>query len=156
MLRRRSLEVWVGVFITLSFMSLLFILFYATSYDGIIKQKGYTLVGSFDDISGLHVRAPIRIAGVKVGEVKKIKLNHKSYRADVHLYIDDPTLKLSEDSSLSVMTDGLLGAKFLSIVPGYGEEILYPEQYFVHTNSALILEKLLGKLLFSLPSKKAE
>ena len=150
MLRRRALEVWVGVFIVVSFVSMAFILFYATSYEGISRSSGYVLVGSFDDISGLHVRAPVRIAGVKIGEVKRISLNTKSFKADVHLYIDNSKLKLAEDSSLSVNTDGLLGAKFLSVSPGYGDELLEPGAHFVHTNSALILEKLLGSLIFNL------
>lgn len=103
------------------------------------------LKATFDDIGGLSVRAPVRIAGVKVGQVSAIDLDDE-LRATVYLEVESD-LELSIDSSAAIRTSGLLGDQFISVELGAEDEILADGEEFAFTESALSIDKLVGRLV---------
>ena len=103
------------------------------------------LKATFDDIGGLSARAPVRIAGVKVGQVSGIELN-EDLRATVSLEVE-PDLGVSIDSSAAIRTAGLLGDQFISVELGAEDEVLGDGEEFSFTESALSIDKLVGRLV---------
>ena len=112
------------------------------SYTG---DAGFQLVAIFDDIGGLSQRSPVKISGVKVGQVAEIALD-EDLRARVALDLD-PGLELPIDSSAAIRTAGLLGDQFVSLEPGAEDELLAPGEIFTFTESALSLDELVGRLV---------
>lgn len=112
------------------------------SYTG---PKGFILFADFDEIGGLKARAPVVISGVKVGEVSAITLAD-DYRARVSFNLD-PTLKLPADTSASIVTSGVLGDRYVSLQPGGDEQLLKPGDQIEMVESAVILERMIGKLI---------
>jgi len=112
------------------------------SYKG---PGGLELIASFDEIGGLAARAPVAISGVKVGQVSRIELD-PSLRARVTLDLDS-SLALPIDSTASIRTSGLLGDQFIAVEPGGEEELLKSGEEFSFTESALSIERLIGKFV---------
>jgi len=112
------------------------------SYSG---PKGLLLVAKFDEIGGLKKRAPVVISGVKVGEIADIALAD-DYRAKVTLTLD-PKLKLPVDTTASIVTAGVLGDRYVSLQPGGDDHLLAPGDQIEFVESAVILERMLGKLI---------
>ena len=112
------------------------------SYKG---SGGFELIAIFDDVGGLSQRSPVKISGVKVGQVHSIHLD-EDLRAQVSLDLD-PMLELPVDSSAAIRTAGLLGDQFVSLEPGAEDELLVPGELFTYTESALSLDKLVGRLV---------
>lgn len=117
------------------------------------QAQHYTVTAEFDDIGSLKPRAPIRIAGVRIGKVHSIHLDPFTYKAMVTFFIDKQNDKLPADSSAKIMTEGLLGANYISITPGFEDLVLHDGDRLDNTHSALILENIMGQLLFSLKEK---
>ena len=108
---------------------------------------GLGLIADFDEIGGLKPRAQVVIAGVKVGQVRSITLD-RDYRARVDLDVD-AGLKLPVDTTASIMTSGLLGDRYVSLQLGGEQELLKPGDKITFTESAVVLERVLGKLVYS-------
>jgi phospholipid/cholesterol/gamma-HCH transport system substrate-binding protein len=108
---------------------------------------GLGLVANFDEIGGLKPRAQVVIAGVKVGQVRSITLD-RDYRARVDLDVD-AGLKLPVDTTASIMTSGLLGDRYVSLQLGGEQDLLKPGDKITFTESAVVLERVLGKLVYS-------
>ncbi|MFN8546171.1 MAG: outer membrane lipid asymmetry maintenance protein MlaD [Candidatus Binatia bacterium] len=115
---------------------------------------GFRVYAAFDQIGGLKVRAPVEIAGVKVGQVRAIALDDRA-RARVELDLD-PALKLPLDTSASIVTAGILGDRYISLQPGGDPEVLGPGDEITFTESAVILERLIGKLIHNTDVSKGE
>jgi phospholipid/cholesterol/gamma-HCH transport system substrate-binding protein len=113
---------------------------------------GYPLHAVFDHVDGLSLGADVRIAGVKVGNVEGIKLDPKTYLADVSFSVQKG-IELSTDSSATVATDGLLGGKYLALASGGEEKNLKPGQEITITQGSVNLESLLGKYIFGSTGK---
>jgi phospholipid/cholesterol/gamma-HCH transport system substrate-binding protein len=111
------------------------------------KAKGLTLFASFDETGGLKTRAPVVIAGVRVGQVDSIGLD-KDYRARVELSLD-ARLKLPVDTSASIVTAGLLGDRYISLQLGGDDKDLASGDELHFTESAVLLERLLGKFIYN-------
>lgn len=109
-------------------------------------RGGLHLSAEFDETGGLTVRAPVVISGVRVGEISSISLG-KNYRAHVEINVE-PTLKLSSDTSASIVTSGVLGDRYIELQPGAEEELLQPGGRITFTESAVILERLIGQLIY--------
>jgi phospholipid/cholesterol/gamma-HCH transport system substrate-binding protein len=109
--------------------------------------SGYTLHAAFDHVDGLSVGADVRIAGVKIGSIQTIELNTKTYLADVAFTVQDG-VKLTDDSSATVSTDGLLGGKYLALATGGDEKFLGPGGTITITQGSVNLEALIGKYIF--------
>ncbi len=121
---------------------------FAGAHTGRGAASGYTLSADFTRIDGLAAGSDVRLAGVNVGKVTDASIDPKSYLAHVALTVR-PDLELPDDSSAEVISDGLLGGKFLSLVPGGSEKMLKPGGRITITQSAVSLEDLLGKFIFN-------
>ena len=121
---------------------------YAVAHTGRTTISGYTLNAKFQRIDGLSVGADVRLAGVKVGTVNTTRIDLATYQAVVSFSVE-PGLKLPRDSSAEITSDGLLGGRFLSLVPGGDEKMLADGGTVTITQSAVSLEQLLGKFIFN-------
>jgi phospholipid/cholesterol/gamma-HCH transport system substrate-binding protein len=135
----------VGIFVLCGLAAIAYLSFQlgGASYAG---PGGLTVHAEFDEVGGLSQRAAVVIGGVKVGQVVRIGLDPENYRAKVTMDLDR-SLKLPEDSSASVVTQGVLGDKLVAIEPGGAEEVIADGGTIEHTQSAVILERLIGKLV---------
>jgi phospholipid/cholesterol/gamma-HCH transport system substrate-binding protein len=110
-------------------------------------QQTYTVVAKFENVGGLVVRSKVSIAGVIVGTVTDIRLDKKTFMADVVMEIDSEIDDLSIDTTAAILTEGLLGGKFIGLSLGAEEEYLKDGDEIYDTQSAIILEELIGKFL---------
>ncbi len=121
---------------------------YALAETGRSSFAGYRLTAKFDRIDGMSVGSDVRLAGVKVGSVASARIDPLTYLAVVTLSID-PSVRLPKDSSAEITSDGLLGGKYMALVPGGDPTMLTDGQAITITQSAVSLEQLLGKFIFS-------
>ncbi len=149
MLRRNTTEVLTGLLV----LAVAFgFLAYALARSGQDRVgAGYTLYASFDNIAGLNVGAPVRLAGVQVGRVDSEAVDPKTYLAKVQMTIRRG-IELPKDSSATVSSESLLGGQYLAIDPGADEAMLRPGQSITITQGSVSLEQLLGKFIFSATS----
>jgi phospholipid/cholesterol/gamma-HCH transport system substrate-binding protein len=124
---------------------------YAVANTGRTPVTGYSLHARFDHIDGLAMGSDVRIAGVKVGSVMSARVDPQTYQADVTFTVQN-AVKLPGDSSAEVTSDGLLGGKYLSLVPGGDEQMLPAGGTVTITQGSVSLEQLLGKFIFSVTS----
>ncbi len=141
-------DLLVGVFVLAGFAALAYL---SISLGGLTYTGpgGLVLYATFDEVGGLATRSPVVIGGVRVGEVESIVLDSEEFRARVKLNLD-PDLKLPDDSSASIYTQGVLGDQYVSLQPGASEDLLGPGQEIAFTQSATVLERLIGRLVQSL------
>lgn len=137
-------DLMVGLFVLAGLSTLAYLSLRVGGLD-LVSEDRMVLQATFNDIGGLSVRAPVRIAGVKVGQVSAIGLD-EDLRAEVLLEVERG-LELSIDSAAAIRTSGLLGDQFISIELGAEEESLRSGDEFVFTESALSLDKLVGRLV---------
>lgn len=122
-------------------------LVFAFSSADIGSVQGYQVVAKFDRVDGLNVGSDVRLSGIKVGTVTDQELDHETFLAVVRMNIE-PDIGLPKDSSAQIVTDGLLGGKFMAIVPGGDPENIEPGGEITFTQSPIILENLIGQLIF--------
>lgn len=155
-MRERGIEIIVGLFVCLGIAALLFLAFKVSQFSAHFGKQAYVLMADFDDIGDLKVRAPVTMAGVRVGEVESITLDTTTYQARVKLVIAEGSLQLPTDTVASILTAGLLGAKYIGLRPGFETAYLKAGDRFQMTHSAVILENLIGQFLFNAKSKKTD
>ncbi len=153
-MRNHWLEVGVGFFIIVALCGLLFLAFKVSGLTQLGNGHYYILKADFDNIGALKVRAPVSVSGVKVGRVSAIQLDPQTFRASVILQINNNYKELPVDTSASILTQGLLGSNYISLSPGFDQKMLQPGEYIETTHSALILENLIGQLMFNLNGNK--
>lgn len=151
-------EFWVGLFLLLGIGALVFLGLRVANVQGFGSEKSYTLYATFDNIGGLKVRAPVKVGGVVIGRVSDIKLDEKTYTPKVTLSINDEFQQIPDTSSLSIKTSGLLGEQYIALNVGFMMEgetaYMKPGDSFEDTNSAMVLEDLIGQFLYG--DKKSE
>jgi phospholipid/cholesterol/gamma-HCH transport system substrate-binding protein len=147
-MHRKSIDVWVGLFVLLGAVALLFLALKAGNMSTISFSKTYTVTGKFDNIGGLKPQAPVKSAGVVVGRVGAISFDDKSYQALVRLDLD-PKYKFPKDSSLKILTSGLLGEQYVGIEAGGDTNNLVDGDRITHTSSATVLEDLINQFIYS-------
>lgn len=125
-----------------------FFLAFAYRSSGYHDQGGQILTARFDRVDGLQVGSDVRVSGVKVGLIKAIEVDPKTFLAQVTISLTD-AIKLPKDSSAEIVTDGLLGGKYMAIVPGGDEKNLKSGDRITHTQSSVSLEAMIGQLIFS-------
>jgi phospholipid/cholesterol/gamma-HCH transport system substrate-binding protein len=145
---KKSIEVMVGLFVLLGMAALVFLALKAANLASFGQHKGYTVSAKFDNIGGLKPRAPVRSAGVTVGRVKSISLDQKTYQGLVRLEIDNH-VKFPKDTSAKILTAGLLGDQYIGLEPGADEKELADRDVIKQTQSAVVLENLIGQLIFN-------
>lgn len=154
-MRVRTLEISVGIFMLTGIVALIFL---AIQVSGINihdnKRDTYTLFAHFSNASGLAVRAQITIAGVVVGRVSSIKLDPKDNRANVEMAIEKNVNFITSDSIAAIQTAGVLGEKYISISVGGSADVLNEGNEIVDTQSSLVLEDLISKVLTGMAGKK--
>lgn len=124
--------------------------FMTYAYQSSGQQKGFVSFynAQFERIDGLVMGADVKISGVKVGTIKDLKVDPKTFLATVTFSVDQ-TIKIPKDTSAEIVGDGLLGSKFLALVPGGDDETIEENGYISHTQSAVSLESMIGQLIFS-------
>jgi phospholipid/cholesterol/gamma-HCH transport system substrate-binding protein len=145
---KRSIEILVGGFVLLGLGALLFLALQAANLASFGDQKGYMVSAKFDNIGGLKARAPVRSAGVTVGRVKSIALDAKTFQGVVSMEIDNDVV-FPKDSSAKILTAGLLGDQYIGIEAGGDEKNLKGGDVISQTQSAMVLENLIGQLIFN-------
>lgn len=145
-------EFWVGLFVLLGLGALVFLGLRVANVQGFSSEKTYPLYATFDNIGGLKVRSPIKVGGVVIGRVADIQLDSKSYTPKVTLAINEEYNQIPDTSSLSIKTAGLLGEQYIALNIGFtleGEtEMMKAGDTFADTNSAMVLEDLIGQFLY--------
>ncbi len=143
-----GIEFGTGVFMLLGIGALLFLTTQTANIDSYGSGDGYEVTARFNHVGTLKVRAPVSISGVTVGRVKAIDFDSDRLEAVVTLKIDSEFKQIPDDSDASVLTAGLLGGQYIGIEPGGSETFLDDQSELEFTQSALILEELVGKYLF--------
>lgn len=148
-MNRNVVEILVGVFVAIGIGAIAMLSFRVANLSEADVANSYRVTARFENIGGLKVKAPVTLAGVRIGRVAEIKIDKERYRALVEIAIDGSYNNLPTDSSASILTAGLLGDKYIGVEPGGSEENLKDGDVIETTTSALVLEKLVGQLLFS-------
>ncbi|HEY6086294.1 MAG TPA: outer membrane lipid asymmetry maintenance protein MlaD [Burkholderiaceae bacterium] len=147
-MRKRGIETMVGLFVLLGVAAALFLALKAANLASFGEHKGYSLSAKFDNIGGLKPRAPVRSAGVTVGRVKRITLDAKTYQGVVTMEID-LGVRFPKDSSAKILTSGLLGDQYIGLEPGADDKELAAGDVIRQTQSAVVLENLIGQMIFN-------
>ncbi len=147
-MQRSRNDVWVGLFVLLGAAAVLFLALQSANLLNLSFQQRYRVNAKFDNIGGLKPQAAIKSAGVVVGRVESITFDDKSFQARVTLALESRYL-FPKDSSLKIMTSGLLGEQYIGIEAGADEKNLESNDTITATQSAVVLENLIGQLLYS-------
>lgn len=148
---KRSIEIAVGLFMVLALVAFVFVALHVSGLQEITTTQGYKIKAAFDNIGNLRVRSRVTISGVQIGKVIDIDLEQENFRSIVTMLIDDKFHNIPSDSTASVHTAGLIGENYIAILPGADQppDILKDQDLIEDTQGALILEKLIQKLLAS-------
>lgn len=152
----RKIEILVGLFVTAAiaaFFMLAMSVSNMASYNG---ADSYELTARFDNIGGLKVRSPVSAGGVTVGRVSEIQYNSETYEAVVNMSIESKYDKFPIDTAASILTSGLLGEQYVGFEPGAEEEFLKQGDVIDLTQSALVLEQIIGQFLYSKADEEEE
>ncbi|HQT27009.1 MAG TPA: outer membrane lipid asymmetry maintenance protein MlaD [Burkholderiales bacterium] len=146
-MERTTLDLWVGIFIAAGIGAILVLALKVGNFS-LNGSDTYEVYAYFDNVGGLKPRAPIKSAGVVVGRVEAISFDTKEYKAKVTMKIDRH-YKFSKDTTASILTSGLLGEQYIGLDTGADDEMLKNGDTITLTQSAIVLEKLIGQLIFS-------
>lgn len=149
MRQTRAIELGTGLFVLLGFAALFFLVTQITSREFGLGEGGYRLSATFDQVGGLKPGAPVSMSGVTIGRVESISYDFSVYRALVTLRIQRSFDKIPDDSDASILTAGLLGGQYVGIGPGASETFFKEGDRIQFTQSAIVLENLISKFLFS-------
>ena len=146
-MQRSNTDVWVGLLVMLGAAALLFLALQSANLLSLSWQKTYPVNALFDNIGGLKKQAPVKSAGVVVGRVQDIGFDAKRFQAQVVLAMDS-RYSFPKDSSLKILTSGLLGEQYIGIEAGADEANLNPGDTLQSTQSAVVLENLISRFLY--------
>jgi phospholipid/cholesterol/gamma-HCH transport system substrate-binding protein len=147
-MKQMTLEILVGVFVAAGLAALFMLAMKVSNISTLNDENGYKVTAYFENVGGLKVRSPVTASGVNVGRVAEINYDDKLYEALVTLKLNRE-YHLPVDSSASIFTSGLLGEQYVSLEPGGAEENLKDGDRIKVTQSALILEQVISRVLFS-------
>ncbi|HED13411.1 MAG TPA: outer membrane lipid asymmetry maintenance protein MlaD [Gammaproteobacteria bacterium] len=145
----RAVEIVVGLFVATGLAALVVLAFRVGNLGSQSDGPNYTVIAYFDNIGGLTVKAPVTLAGVRIGRVTNIDIDKENYRARVELSIQKRIDNLPIDSSAAILTSGLLGAKYVGLEPGAEDSNLKQGSEITLTQSAIVLENLIGQFLYN-------
>jgi phospholipid/cholesterol/gamma-HCH transport system substrate-binding protein len=147
-MERSKNDVWVGLFVLLGAVAILFLALQSANLLSLNFQPTYRITAKFDNIGGLKPQAAVRSAGVVVGRVESITFDDKSYQARVTLELQS-RYQFPKDSSLKILTSGLLGEQYIGVEAGADEKTLVAGDTVTTTQSAVVLENLIGQFLYN-------
>ncbi|WP_347368599.1 outer membrane lipid asymmetry maintenance protein MlaD [Vibrio vulnificus] len=156
MQQTRKTELWVGSFVLAGICAILVMIFQVADVKGLGTGNTYTLKAQFDNIGSLKVRSPVKVGGVVIGRVSDISLNPETLVPVVSLSINSLYKQFPETSSVQILTSGLIGEQYIGLVPGFvfeDEQMLKDGDFIEDTKSALVLEDLIGQVLYSVGNK---
>ena len=145
----RTIEIMVGLFVAAGIAALFMLAMKVSNLSTYGGDEGYVISASFDNIGGLKVRSLVSASGVRVGQVVSIEYDSDGYEARVTMSIDPQYDKFPIDTAASIMTSGLLGEQYVGLQPGAEEEYLEAGSEIELTQSALVLEQIIGQFLYS-------
>ncbi|MFZ2508127.1 MAG: outer membrane lipid asymmetry maintenance protein MlaD [Steroidobacteraceae bacterium] len=149
MRQTRAIELGTGLFVLLGFSALFFLVTQITNRQFGFGDGGYLVVASFEQVGGLKPGAPVSMSGVTIGHVQRIEYDFSEYKAQVTMRIDRRFNQIPDDSDAGIYTAGLLGGQYIGIAPGGSEAFLGEGDRMQFTQSAIVLENLISKFLFS-------
>ncbi len=145
---REKTDFWVGLFVLLGAIALVFLALRAGNMSSFSFAPTYQVQAYFDNLGGLKVRAPVKSSGVVVGRVSAIGFDNVRYQAVVTLDLES-RYEFPSDSSVSILTSGLLGEQYIGVTPGGDDKMLADGSTVQYTQSAVVLEELISKFLYS-------
>ncbi|HMK14543.1 MAG TPA: outer membrane lipid asymmetry maintenance protein MlaD [Burkholderiales bacterium] len=145
----KTLDLWAGIFVFAGIVALFMLAFKVGNLSSFsLSSNNYVLYANFENIGGLKVRAPVKSAGVVVGRIADIRFDNKDYVAKVTLSLDK-RFQFPKDTFASILTSGLLGEQYVGLDAGGDSEFLQPGETIKKTQSAVVLEKLIGQFMFN-------
>ena len=147
-MQRSSNDVWVGLFVLIGAAAVLFLALQSANLLSLNFQTTYRVIAKFDNIGGLKPKAAVKSAGVVVGRVESITFDDKSFQARVALELET-RYAFPKDSSLKILTSGLLGEQYIGVEAGAEEKTLASGDTITTTQSAVVLENLISQFLYS-------
>jgi phospholipid/cholesterol/gamma-HCH transport system substrate-binding protein len=147
--KQRSIEIVVGAFMAAGLVALFFLAMRVSNLSAAGDGSGYVLTARFANVGSLKARAPVTMAGVRVGRVEDVRFDKATYEAVVTMRIDPAVDSIPDDTFANIFTAGLLGEQYVGLEAGGGEEYLKEGDEIQHTQSALVLEQMIGQFLFS-------
>ncbi|MCK7575873.1 MAG: outer membrane lipid asymmetry maintenance protein MlaD [Chromatiales bacterium] len=148
MAKRRNVELMVGTFVALGLVALFFLAMQVSNLSLSASSEGYLLQARFANVGSLKVRAPVTMAGVRIGRVESVRFDKDTYEAVVAMRIDPAIDSIPDDTFANIFTSGLLGEQYIGLEPGGSPELLRDGDEIVNTQSALVLEQMIGQFLF--------
>ena len=145
---RSKNDIWVGLFVLIGLAALMFLALQSANLLSLNFQRGYRITANFDNIGGLKPKAAVRSAGVVVGRVARIGFDDERFQARIELDMD-PRFHFPKDSSLKILTSGLLGEQYIGLEPGYETVNLAQGDAIKTTQSAIVLESLISQFLYN-------
>jgi len=145
--RQLKFEIGVGVLVLISIIALLFIALKVSNFSALKERPAYQVSALFENIGGLKKRAPVKLSGVVIGRVADISIDPVTYKAKVLLDIDEQYDTLPLDTSAAILTSGLLGDQYIGVTPGADIDYLQQGDQLEFTQSALVLEELIGQFM---------
>ena len=146
-MNRSTIDLWVGLFVVIGIGAIAFLSLKVGNLTSVSSAPGYHLDAAFDNIGGLKLRAPVKAADVVVGRVEGIKLDPQTYQAVVSMRIDQG-YQFTKDTIASILTSGLLGEVYVGLDSGGDTQMLADNARIGKTQSAMVLEKLIGQFMF--------
>ncbi|MEY6432801.1 outer membrane lipid asymmetry maintenance protein MlaD [Thioalkalicoccus limnaeus] len=145
----RTIEILVGAFMAAGLLAVFFLAMQVSNLGAALPTEGYRVTARFDNVGSLKVRAPVSVAGVRVGRVEAIAIDRTTFEAVVTLAIDRRFDFLPDDTFASILTSGLLGEQYIGLDPGGSPDPLRDGDQILHTQSALVLERMVSQFLFN-------
>jgi len=143
----RVTEIWVGIFVAAGMAALFMLAMKVSNLSTYSGDEGYEVTARFEDVSGLKVRSPVTMSGVRIGRVKRIEFDDKALQAVVVMEIEPSHNLLPKDTSASIYTAGLLGEKYVGLEAGGDQKSLVQGDEIKLTQDSLVLEKLIGQFV---------
>jgi len=151
-MKKQSFDIWVGLFVAIGLVALLFLALKAGNMSAFTFQPTYQVSARFDNIGGLKPRAPVKSAGVVVGRVAEIRFDDQTYQATVVMTLEE-RYKFPKDTSAKILTSGLLGEQYIGLEPGGDSDMMAQGSKLTQTQSAIVLENLIGQFLYNKASE---
>ena len=138
----------VGLFVATGIAALFFMAMQISNLGSFNQAETYTIIAAFENSGGLKVKSPVVVGGVRVGRVTSINLDQKKFQSIVAMNIESQYNQLPEDTTASIFTAGLLGEQYVSLEPGGMDDVLVENSEIEITQSAIVLEEVIGQFLF--------
>ncbi len=156
MRQTHSVEIGTGLFVLLGMSALFFLTTQTTGGDDFQAESVYTVEARFENIGSLRQRAPVTMSGVTIGRVTEVKFDPITLEAVVRFVIDARYDQIPDDSDASILTSGILGSQYIGLQAGGSDLYLEDGSEILFTQSAIVLENLIGKFLVNAGSKDEE